>query len=364
MKKISLIFILNIFLLVLFACNNNTVLTRLDTPKNIIVDKNHITFDKVQYAEKYIINLNGVNHTINTNEFTINEEGEFTVRIKASAEGYLDSLLTEDIFVTVKFLNYPDNIRIENNRIVYDLVTGADSYNIKINDTIYNTAKDIIPYLEEGEYKIQIQSVSKTFVDSKYSPILSIVISGDEYLHTKHQYRYSFKSEFDLPLYHYLKSVNNLVYELYLVKDNEELQIDKSNIYVKDQIVYLKNDYIKSLDKNTQNFVLRTNLGEHEIELIINERELPYVYSDLRVQNDYYHDVIFRIENFGYELKEIKVSDQTIEKYTYQNNILLIKQEYIKEYFTKNESKTELVLNLILKHENGNSIVIILVIKR
>src|SRR5690606_8460939 len=105
MKKImTLVTLIMVGLMV--ACSTEPNLPRLATPTGIVVNKNTITFNPVEGADKYVINVNSVNTTISYNQYTITDTGTYQVQIKAIGKNYRDSLYTTPFQVVVGYLNY------------------------------------------------------------------------------------------------------------------------------------------------------------------------------------------------------------------------------------------------------------------
>lgn len=350
--KFSILFITILFLT---ACNNAET-PKLLSPTNVNISKNVISFDEVENASSYIININNEEIEINTNTYTINDEGEFTIKIKAVALNFIDSNYTDEFIINVKFLDYPKNIRLENNLILYDEVIDAASYNISINGMIYNSKEDTLPVLDEGIYEVMIQAVSNTYVDSNYSPINILEIREEKLLISTNKYQYSKHSTFNLQLASY--KVDEEI-EISEFKTGEEV-IDNENLVIDNNKIYLKSEYINSLNIGTYNLVLTTNLGIYHIELEIHEKVRPYVYTNLRVKTN---NPIFKLELFESQIESVIGNDITKDDYIIDNNEVTIKSDYIKDFFNTNETKN-LILSILLKDSEGNSDLIIVVIEK
>lgn len=351
--KFSILFIMLLFLT---ACNNDNEMTKLATPTNVIVTKNVITFDKVENANNYIININNNEIEINTNSYILNNEGEHTIKIKAVALNFIDSNYTDEVIINVKFLDYPKNIRIENNLILYDEVLDADSYNVYINGIIYNSKEDQLPILDEGLYEVKVQAISDVYVDSEYSPINRLEVFKAELTVFSNIYQYSKHSTFNLQLTSYSSNEEIKIKNFEIGKE----AIDKENLTLENNNIYLNYEYITSLDVGTYNLVLTTNLGIHYIELVINEKIRPYVYTNLRVKAN---NPIFKLELFESSIESVIGRDITNNDYNLDNNVVTIKSEFITNYFNNNESNN-LILSILLKDYEGNSDLIIVVIEK
>lgn len=353
MKKYCIILSL-LCIVFLSACSSTTTMDRLQTPINLSVNKNVLTFDPVFDAEKYIINANSVNIEVYDTTYTFTEEGTYNVRVQAISTDHLDSLFSQSIKVDVKYLTYPEDIDITNNLIDFEREDFVDNYLVEINGTLYETLSDIMPYLLPGSYDVRIKAVSDTYIDSEFSPLKKIILEESAKLNTEHIYTYSKNSSFDLPLYTYQENyvkTYEFEYIITTVDQNEEriTKISASNLYIIDNTVYLTHKFIQSLNNELQNketidfeFVLKTNLGDHLITLKETAEERPYVFSDKEVKTNFYHDVTFGFELFGYEFVEILGHGITVDDYDFIDNQLTIKQSFITEAFKSDFSKNEL----------------------
>ena len=81
---------------ILIGCSSNEKsIERLNTPRNLEIHKDVLTFDPVDKATSYILNINGEMIEITETTYTFLEEGEYRVKVKAIAEGFLDSLYSQ-----------------------------------------------------------------------------------------------------------------------------------------------------------------------------------------------------------------------------------------------------------------------------
>ncbi len=353
MRKYLSFLILGI-IIVLSACSSQITLDRLKKPINLEVHKNVLSFDPVFNAEMYIINANSVNIEVSETTYTFTEEGTYRVRVQAISSHHLDSLFSESVTVDVKYLEYPNDVKIVNNLIDFEKDLYVDDYLIEINGIEYHTISDIMPYLLPGTYDVRVKALSDTYMDSEYSPLKRLILTEDARLNTEESYVYSETSIFDLPLYtYYEKYVNTYEFE-YIVKlkdsSNEMItKISASNLYVTENTVYLTNKFISTLedtlgseDSLEYQFILRTNLGTHEIKLTKTTEERPYVFTESLVQTNFHHDVTFGFELFNFKFNELTGHGITTDDYEFKNNILTIKQSFITKVFKSDFSKNEL----------------------
>jgi hypothetical protein len=90
MKKIILVLLMTIFLV---ACQKEET-PQLDTPVNLRIYEDLVSFDSVFNATSYVIEINGEEIEITDTFYPLVGYGTFNVRVKAKAEGYLDSTYT------------------------------------------------------------------------------------------------------------------------------------------------------------------------------------------------------------------------------------------------------------------------------
>ena len=179
-------------------------------------------------------------------------------------------------------------------------------------------------------------------------------------IESSHKYQYSINSNFDLEIYKYNEDIESIKI---LLLDEE---ISNDNYYNKDNSIFLKSEYIKSIYEGEVSskylHTLETNLGIHEITLELHEKDLPYVYTELRVETNFKDDITYKFEMFDYEFKEVIEQSITIEDYNFNENIVTINNSYIKSYFDNNESKNQLILSVLLEASNGDKALILVVV--
>lgn len=356
MKKKLILAILLIFLNIVVACSPSEPLLRLDQPLNLKVVKNVVSFDPVEFADYYILNINSTNIELTETTYTIEESGTYRVQVKAVGENFTDSLFSTALTFEVRFLTYPKNIQVINRLITYDEVDGADSYNIDINGEIYNTKERIVPSLEPGTYFVRIQSLSNQFVDSIYSPMIVLVVTEQDLIISNHIYGYSLKSSFDLPLITYKEAPSK--FNVYLVVDSVETEMDYQYVYLKDQTLYLTEEYLEKFKKDDSiSLRISTNLGRHQVTIKINETSNPYIYNDIIVRTNLIDDLTFNIEVFDFKLfdvfnsnKDLPVMDE--KTYTFERGVLTIHNDYIKNIFESNLELHEIKIMIRFVRDN------------
>lgn len=358
MKKILLGSILIFFMFICVACMDipeDTIL-RLNAPLDIKIDKNVLSFSKVDGASSYILNINGENITLYDNTYIFTEDGDYRIYIQSISgeEGVGNSTFSRSLDFKVRFLEYPSDVRITNNQVTFTKDADAQSYDVEIDGIVYNSKEDLPPYLEPGTYDIRIKARSDIYNESEFSPIIPITVDPLDRIYSKHQYQYSVYSIFELPLYKYTK-MDLLHFEMSRteVEDDEAIEVEqlKNMVHfsVTQNTVFLTKSYLVALvdtleasgdKKLNESFILKTNLGDHLIDLEINYLDTPYSYSGQKQLSNSKDDVIFMFETFDYKFIEVKGLGITKEDYHFEDDVLTIFADYVnKAYGAKRKTE-------------------------
>jgi len=189
MKKIMIVLLMTIFLV---ACQKEET-PQLDAPVNLRIYENLVSFDSVFNATSYVIEINGEEIEITDIFYPLVGYGTFNVRVKAKADGYLDSPYTRissfvwlDDYQDVS-LNY--SIHRSTDLFIYDFdemtyVISLISRDISIDqqdyylddDKLYFTS-DYLQSLSLGSYTYEIY-VSK----GKFNITITIIDTDLPYI--------------------------------------------------------------------------------------------------------------------------------------------------------------------------------------
>jgi hypothetical protein len=90
MKKLISIILIASFIV---SCQKEETL-QLHTPTNLRIYEDMVSFDSVDFAMSYVIEINGEEIEITDTYYSLIGYGTFNVRVKAKAEGYIDSTYT------------------------------------------------------------------------------------------------------------------------------------------------------------------------------------------------------------------------------------------------------------------------------
>ena len=97
MKKILVILLAFLGLMSIASCKSCNEKDTLETPKNLTISQTGlITWDKVNNATGYVVYINENPYSVSTNQYQVNDlTKDFTYRVYAVGENYLDSASTE-----------------------------------------------------------------------------------------------------------------------------------------------------------------------------------------------------------------------------------------------------------------------------
>ena len=150
MKKLIFIILIASFLV---SCQNEDT-PQLDTPVNLIIYEDLISFDSVLNATSYIIEINGEEIEITDTFYPLVGYGTFNVRVKAKADGYLDSPYTRissfvwlDTYQDV-ILNY--SIHRTTDLFIYDFDESSYLQSLPLGNYTYEI------YVSKGKFDIMI----------------------------------------------------------------------------------------------------------------------------------------------------------------------------------------------------------------
>lgn len=191
MKKLIFVILVISFL---FSCQKEET-PQLDTPVNLRIYEDLVSFDSVLNATSYVIEINGEEIEITDTYYPLVGYGAFNVRVKAKADGYLDSPYTRissfvwlDTYQDV-MLNY--SIHRTTDLIIYDFdeptyVVSLISRDISIDQEDYDLDDDMLyfksSYLQSlplGNYTFEIY-VSK----GKFNITINIIDTELPYITT------------------------------------------------------------------------------------------------------------------------------------------------------------------------------------
>ncbi|HBY65430.1 MAG TPA: hypothetical protein DEG42_03455 [Acholeplasmataceae bacterium] len=343
MKKLFMILLL---LFILFGCEETTFI-ELDMPENLRFT-DAIYFDVVEHATSYVIKIDDEEIVVATNRYVLTEEGTYNVRVKARADGYVDSVYTNILVVEVDFtFSIPEDVIINpDHSLSWSSMNGATGYVVLVNGEQHNTSSTTfdLSTFYPGVLEVQVKAVYP-LGSSLYSTLL-VDEGGAEIVGTL-KYNYSIYSNFDLDVLY----SSSFVY----IKDYRGT-LDNTQYQYLSQTVQLDALFIQSLSLGYQTFTILTLQGFYIIDINIITTEKPYLINSSEVFTDFTKNLILTFELFDGFIGTLSGNDITTDDYTIDGNTIVIDIDYVEAKFIADEERTTLILVYTL--EQGDDIVI------
>ncbi|MCF7924781.1 MAG: hypothetical protein K9L64_06745 [Candidatus Izimaplasma sp.] len=333
MKKMLYGFLFFLFISTILSCSelNTTteekVLSRLDTPTNIVLDGAMVSWDDVEGASNYDIYLNENIFNISSNYYLIEEEGDFNIKVIAKGKGYLDSLPTDILVTTITYQdNVIYNVNIIDDIIFWEDVTNASEYKIYINGDIYSTTNTDfnLVNINDGLLIINIQAI---FEGGQANLSDSELIEHNTESVRDRNFQYSINSTQNI----YIMDLN-VEEDLLILNESGEL-LDENDVLVRNNYYEIKSDYIISLQDCEIIFYIYYGKNKSKVHITMSETNDPYIISSKTVFTSGEKDIKLQFELFGVDFKQIDSNQLDSKDYIIENNFLTIKASYINSRF-------------------------------
>lgn len=155
---------------------------RLAVPGAVNYQPGGIVWNPVTSAIHYVVSINDVETTTNLSNYQLPIDAEaisYTFKVKAAGNGtnILDSVYSLE-FTTTK-LETPENVRVQDGKIMWDAVSLAQSYSLLINEEVIQvgqaTEYELLDTYLAGLYTIQVMANgnANTYTNSNYSGAIS-----------------------------------------------------------------------------------------------------------------------------------------------------------------------------------------------
>lgn len=166
---------------------NHTVVKTLK-PANIKFDNGVMSWDAVDYAVRYIVEINATEYTVLTNSFSLaafTTPNVYAVKLKAIGNGStsLDSEWSDTKYYTVSVkLTKPANLKITSGLLSWDSSgNNVTAYIVSINGTQHNASANSYSLigLQPDTYTIRVMAAGNniTYIDSDWSDAASYTVN-------------------------------------------------------------------------------------------------------------------------------------------------------------------------------------------
>lgn len=193
MKRIVLFFILVISFLSLSACKKE-VAFNLESPKNIVLKNDFLSWNRVQEADGYFISIDGqlTDHHLKELFYDLRElrlvAGSYQVSVVAVKDGFkslpsvkLDYLVKED---QEGILNAPQNIELRDGILHWQGEHGANSYLVHVGSMMFNVREPTfdlsLKSIPVGEHQIYVNTLKNNYVSPNSNTLNYLVSSNKE----------------------------------------------------------------------------------------------------------------------------------------------------------------------------------------
>lgn len=341
MKKILFI----IVLIFLGGCQGNKT---LDRPINLRLEEDVVLWDAVEDAEAYVIYINYQAFLIETTQYDFSqyENGTYKVNIKAIADGYKDSFLSDEIVVVInRVYPIPQNITIEDGMISWDVIDQAIHYVISISgeSLIVNaTSFDLKVLPENMVYEIRVKAI---YPNNKES-LFSSVIRFHTYLNFVDVYEEVFlkSSEDDIEL-----DLSDYLLQILKIKDETNTEIDTNAYVVEENIIKIKNEYLQDLPYGEAMLFVETTLGDVLFQIQIGDDRKPKLLSSNLITFEECVDIELDFELYNGRIVSVFGNDITEDDYMIVDNRIMIANAFVGHKFNTEPQRTRLILGYYLE---------------
>lgn len=173
--------------------------TRLATPRNLMINGNELSWDSVNSTNKYVLTIDGKRTEITTTSFILTDMGIGPHEIYVQSMGNGENIITSGFSnpLEVRKLAIPDNLYIKDEILYWNPVQAATAYKVILGDGVYNadvnafSLKGYESSINEGKgtqisvfaigngSDIVNSDVSSTRTISKYSRPTNVKIIGE-----------------------------------------------------------------------------------------------------------------------------------------------------------------------------------------
>lgn len=173
--------------------------TRLATPRNLMINGNELSWDSVNSTNKYVLTIDGKRTEVTTTSFILTDMGIGPHEIYVQSMGNGENVITSGFSnpLEIRKLAVPDNLYIRDGILYWNPVQAATAYKVILGDGVYNadvnafSLKGYESSINEGKgTQISVfaigngkdvvnSDVSVTRTISKYSRPTNVKIIGD-----------------------------------------------------------------------------------------------------------------------------------------------------------------------------------------
>jgi len=346
MKKILILLIL-IFLV---GCKNEQT---FPAPTNLRIENEVLLWDD-EGADRYYLQLNEVTHTLEGNSFALTdlEPGEYTCQVMAAKTGYLNSAYSEAFPFIWTDEAVPENLRIEENSLLWDACANATGYLVRADDEEYQVT--------ENSFDLSTLTSNRT-----YQLVVCALYPYQESLFTEEivYYAFAFYKEYELSFdknsasdFIYDFSEEDFILESLLDENLEDLAV--GTYFIEEKQLTIRGEY---LNYGQQIFVGLTSQGKIIFKLLVHDDRNPVqVESELVFDGE---DIEIAFTLYEYRIVKVEGNEITSAFYEISGNRVIIDKNYLSRKFAE-AGRTTLVLSCQFSTDQKHFLSYIFISKR
>jgi len=349
-----MVFLFFVSLIFMIGCNSNTLNTKqlqLATPQNLLFD-GVVKWGSVDNALNYEVSINGTNYLVDDNFYIIVEEGQYEITVIAKGAGYLDSLVSDLLIITVDYEAEVDfSFDLNGNLLSWTDVQDAVGYNLYIDAVKYETDTNSfdISDIKSGVLRITVQAAYPVGV-SNVSSIFTLANDLSE--NSEIALQYSINSTADIILWESFTGPIYIMSSDGLFLDNSSvLNIDEQQVSILSS--YIKNQNVTNEEEEHVLFYIISQNVKTPINVKVTNNLNPYIISQSVRTVDGSKDVSFQFELFGGTFFSVNGTKDDVVLYETTSSVLVVKKEFITGKF---EEKDSFVLSYVINKDEDSVI--------
>lgn len=342
-------------ILVLSACQTEG--ETLKTPSNVTENDLEITWESVESAESYIVEVNGEEEIVNRTTFSLHdyEEDTYTIRIKA-LNNETESDFSDPLEVDISHEHpFPETFTIENGTLEWEDLD-AESYILEVNGEEETITDNQYSLEAEKHYDIRIKAIYPEG-ESLYSE--TVTINNFSQVSQTYTIQYSLESETD-PMVYLSSAPENLTME-------DNVAIGEDDYRLQGNRLSIDKDAIQSLGEGSHEILFSTEDGLYQIDFEIEDNINPKVISNTTMTYQEGQDIIVKVETYGegtHSLSGGTDDNLSEDEYVIDGNTITIKSSYFDRLFEDNPDRSSVIMNLTLNNSDGGLVIFTLFVNQ
>ncbi len=241
-------------------------------------------------------------------------------------------------------LDTPQNLSINDNKIVFDEVPNANRYELSINDSTVSISTTEYQLTLPGIYIIKVKAKAYGYQDSDFTPTITHTIPG---ANPNLRFKYSLQSDLNLVIFD--SPLDNSEFSL--------TNVEKEYLKYENNTIELESSYLKTLSVGSYDYTLTVNNIPHSIQIEIIDSANPYA----MINNNYYFnpalDIIIRFDSQDCVVQKINGNNLDTNAYSLTDNELFVSKSFFTNYFNKNTEYKIYTLTIVFERENETYLV-------